>query len=31
MAHKSYPEKLDDFIFDSILKTRKKILEKYPA
>tara|TARA_R110000765_G_scaffold57133_1_gene112269 strand:+ start:211 stop:456 length:246 start_codon:yes stop_codon:yes gene_type:complete len=30
MAHKSYPEKLDDFIFDSILKTRKKILEKYP-
>jgi len=30
MADKTFPEKLDDFVFDSILKTRGKILEKYP-
>jgi len=30
MAKKSYPEKIDDFIFDSILRVRGRILEKYP-
>tara|TARA_R110000824_G_scaffold248048_2_gene437164 strand:- start:199 stop:450 length:252 start_codon:yes stop_codon:yes gene_type:complete len=30
MAEKPFPEKLDDFVFDSILKTRGKILDKYP-
>jgi hypothetical protein len=30
MAKESYPEKLDNFIFDSILKVRKQIVETYP-
>ena len=30
MAKKSYPEKIDDFIFDSVLRVRGKILETYP-
>ena len=30
MADKPFPEKLDDFVFDSILKTRGKVLDKYP-
>jgi|TARA_R110000824_G_scaffold263546_1_gene452280 hypothetical protein len=30
MAKKSYPEKIDDFIFDSVLRVRGRILETYP-
>ena len=30
MAKESYPEKLDNAIFDSILKVRKQIIETYP-
>ena len=26
----SYPEKLDDFIFDALLKVRGSIMDKYP-
>tara|TARA_R110002020_G_scaffold229467_2_gene440235 strand:- start:2198 stop:2449 length:252 start_codon:yes stop_codon:yes gene_type:complete len=30
MAKQSYPEKLDDFVFDSVLNVREKILRTYP-
>ena len=30
MAKKSFPEKIDDFVFDSVLRVRAKILETYP-
>ena len=30
MAKQSYPEKIDDFIFDSVLSVREKILRTYP-
>jgi hypothetical protein len=30
MAKQSYPEKLDEFIFDSLLNVREKILRVYP-
>jgi len=30
MAKESYPEKLDNYIFDSILRVRKQIVETYP-
>ena len=30
MAKKSFPEKIDDFVFDSVFRVRAKILETYP-
>ena len=30
MPHKSYPEKLDEAIFDALLKVRGRIMDTYP-